>query len=119
MVGHLDTLDQQDSIFMPLVISAVMHAGLFSLIAIFTYLGMQGRVLWGTPQAISGGAVGIQAVKQLPMPVRTGAANLSAPGLKRQDNDLIVIESAEVAGVFKRAFEERFASGERLLLGGG
>jgi phosphatidylserine/phosphatidylglycerophosphate/cardiolipin synthase-like enzyme len=51
--------------------------------------------------------------------LRTGVTNFSASGLKRQDNDLIVIESAEVAGVFKRAFEERFASGERLLLGGG
>jgi hypothetical protein len=27
----------------------------------------------------------------------TGAANLSASGLKRQDNELIVIESAEAA----------------------
>jgi periplasmic protein TonB len=75
MVGHVDTLEQQESFFRPLVVSAVMHAGLFSFIAVSTYLGLQGRVLWGTPQAIGGGAVGIQAVKQLPMPVRTGAAN--------------------------------------------
>jgi len=37
--------------------------------------------------------------------------NFSASGLKRQDNDLIVIESAEAAGAFKRAFDTRFASG--------
>ena len=30
-------------------------------------------------------------------PMRTGAANLSASGLKRQDNELIVIERAEAA----------------------
>jgi hypothetical protein len=35
--------------------------------------------------------------------LRTGAANISASGLKRQDNDLIVIESAEAASAFKRA----------------
>ena len=44
--------------------------------------------------------------------LRTGAANSSASGLKRQDNDLIVIESAEAAAAFKRNFEARFASGE-------
>jgi hypothetical protein len=31
------------------------------------------------------------------------------PGLKRQDNDLIVIENAEAAAAFKRAFDAGFA----------
>jgi phosphatidylserine/phosphatidylglycerophosphate/cardiolipin synthase-like enzyme len=44
--------------------------------------------------------------------LRTGAANFSASGLKRQDNDLIVIESAGAAASFKRNFDARFASGE-------
>jgi phosphatidylserine/phosphatidylglycerophosphate/cardiolipin synthase-like enzyme len=44
--------------------------------------------------------------------LRTGAANFSASGLKRQDNDLVVIESADAAGTFKRTFDMRFASGE-------
>jgi phosphatidylserine/phosphatidylglycerophosphate/cardiolipin synthase-like enzyme len=44
--------------------------------------------------------------------LRTGAANFSASGLKRQDNDLIVIESAGAAASFKRNFEARYASGE-------
>ncbi len=42
--------------------------------------------------------------------LRTGAPNFSASGLKRQDNDLIVIEYADAAAVFKRAFDARFAS---------
>jgi hypothetical protein len=46
--------------------------------------------------------------------LRTGAANFSASGLKRQDNDLIVIKSAEAAAAFKRNFEARFARGEML-----
>ena len=36
-----------------------------------------------------------------------GAANFSVFGLKRQDNDLIVIESAEAAAAFKRALYAR------------
>jgi phosphatidylserine/phosphatidylglycerophosphate/cardiolipin synthase-like enzyme len=46
--------------------------------------------------------------------LRTGAANFSATGLKRQDNDLGVIENAEAAAAFKRAFDARFAAGETL-----
>jgi phosphatidylserine/phosphatidylglycerophosphate/cardiolipin synthase-like enzyme len=49
--------------------------------------------------------------------LRTGAANFSASGLKRQDNDLIVIESVEAAASFKRNFDARFASGEALPAG--
>jgi phosphatidylserine/phosphatidylglycerophosphate/cardiolipin synthase-like enzyme len=51
--------------------------------------------------------------------LRTGAANFSASGLKRQDNDLIVIESAEAAAKFKQTFEARFASSEALPIGPG
>jgi phosphatidylserine/phosphatidylglycerophosphate/cardiolipin synthase-like enzyme len=49
--------------------------------------------------------------------LRTGAANFSASGLKRQDNDLIVIESAGAAASFKHNFDARFASGEALSAG--
>jgi hypothetical protein len=49
--------------------------------------------------------------------LRTGAANFSASGLKRQDNDLTVIESADAAA-FNRNFDARYASGEALLAGG-
>jgi len=47
--------------------------------------------------------------------LRSGAANFSASGLKRQDNDLIIIESAGAAAAFKRAFDARFVGGEVLL----
>lgn len=46
--------------------------------------------------------------------LRTGAANFSASGLKQQDNDLVVIESAEAAKAFTRAFEAIYSSGEVL-----
>ena len=41
--------------------------------------------------------------------LRTGAANFSASGLKRQDNDLIVIEGAETAASFKRNFDAQWS----------
>jgi len=46
--------------------------------------------------------------------LRAGAANLSASGLKQQDNDLIVVESAEAAAKFKRNFEAIWTRGEAL-----
>ena len=44
--------------------------------------------------------------------LRTGAANFSASGLKRQDNDLLVIESPAAAEAFERRFDSMFAQGE-------
>lgn len=49
--------------------------------------------------------------------LHTGAAHFFASGLTRQDNDLIVIESAEAAVAFKHTFDARFASGDALVLG--
>ncbi len=46
--------------------------------------------------------------------LRTGAANFSASGEKRQDNDLIIIESPAAAEAFKRNFETIFAQGAPL-----
>jgi phosphatidylserine/phosphatidylglycerophosphate/cardiolipin synthase-like enzyme len=46
--------------------------------------------------------------------LRTGAANFSASGLKRQDNDLLVIDSAAAASAFEKRFEAMFAQGEVL-----
>jgi phosphatidylserine/phosphatidylglycerophosphate/cardiolipin synthase-like enzyme len=49
--------------------------------------------------------------------LRTGAANFSTYGFKRQDNDLVVIETAGAATAFKSAFEVRYDSGELLSIG--
>jgi phosphatidylserine/phosphatidylglycerophosphate/cardiolipin synthase-like enzyme len=48
--------------------------------------------------------------------LRTGAANFSASGLKRQDNDLLIIESRAAATAFERRFDAIFAEGEALPL---
>jgi len=48
---------------------------------------------------------------------RVGAVNYYASGLNRQDNDLIVIVSAEEAAANHARFRARFASGEALTPG--
>ena len=48
--------------------------------------------------------------------LRTGAANFSASGLKRQDNDLLVFDNQAAAEVFKRRFDAIFAQGETVPL---
>ena len=46
--------------------------------------------------------------------LRTGSANFSPSGLKRQDNDLVVIENPAAAEAFKRDFERIFPTGDAL-----
>jgi phosphatidylserine/phosphatidylglycerophosphate/cardiolipin synthase-like enzyme len=46
--------------------------------------------------------------------LRTGAATFRGSGLKREDNDLIVIESVEAAASFKHKFDARFATSQLL-----
>jgi phosphatidylserine/phosphatidylglycerophosphate/cardiolipin synthase-like enzyme len=48
--------------------------------------------------------------------LRTGAANFSASGLKRRDNDLLIIESQAAATAFEWRFDAIFAGGEALPL---
>jgi hypothetical protein len=49
-----------------------------------------------------------------PIALSSATACSDASGLKRQDNDLIVIESGKAAVEFKHAFDARFAGGEPL-----
>jgi phosphatidylserine/phosphatidylglycerophosphate/cardiolipin synthase-like enzyme len=44
--------------------------------------------------------------------LRTGAANFSASGLKRQDNDLLIIDSEAAAKAFESRSDAIFAEGE-------
>jgi protein TonB len=74
LAGHVDILEQRDSLRTPLLVSAFAHAALFSSFALFTSLGVKG-VLWGDPHAVGTGAVGITAVSQIPLPGRSGEQN--------------------------------------------
>ena len=75
MASHVDVLEQRDSLRSPVLASVVLHALLFSTIILSTKVS-GGGILWGDPRALGGGgSVGITAVKQIPLPTRSGAAN--------------------------------------------
>jgi protein TonB len=75
-IGHVDVLEQRESLRVFLLLSALAHVAIFTLLGIHTILGTRGRVLWGNPQSLGGGSsVGISSVKQLPLPARSGAVN--------------------------------------------
>jgi periplasmic protein TonB len=75
MTARLDNLEQRDPLSVPLVISVAVHGGLFALMALYASLGLSGRVQWGNPRALGGGSVGIESVKSIPMPARSGIQN--------------------------------------------
>ena len=76
MPGHVDILEQRESLRKPLAGSITLHAALFSLMALSTSMGERGGVLWGNPRALGGGgSVGITPVRQIPLPNRAGATN--------------------------------------------
>jgi protein TonB len=53
-----------------------MHAGVFVLLTFYNYVGQHGQPeQWGTPHALGGSSVGISAVRQIPLPARSGLTN--------------------------------------------
>ncbi len=75
MSGRVDTLEQRDGLSRFFALSTGVHAALFALIALYTSSGARGRLQWGNPYSVGGQSVGVNAVKQIPVPGRTGAAN--------------------------------------------
>lgn len=74
MSGHVDVLEQRDPVRISVLASVGLHALIFSGIILSASLGGHG-VQWGDPHAVGGGAVGVTAVKQIPLRARPGAAN--------------------------------------------
>jgi periplasmic protein TonB len=77
MPAHLDILEQRDSLKTPLAASVAAHVGIVAMGLLYTTLGTN-NVSWGTPHSLGGGSVGITAVSQIPLPSRSGQANLLA-----------------------------------------
>ena len=75
MAGHVDILDQSDSLRGPLLFSAALHAGILLWMVLVSWMGFGQRELWGDPNSLGGGSVGISVVSQIPMPTRAGELN--------------------------------------------
>jgi protein TonB len=74
MAGHVDILEQRDSLRSPVLASVGLHALVFSSLVLSTTLGSKG-MQWGDPRSLGGGSVGITAVSKIPLRARSGAAN--------------------------------------------
>lgn len=75
MPGHADILDERDSLKGPLAGSVLLHVLLFSSIVVYSIAGRRHRELWGDPNAMGGGSMGVNIVKQIPLPPRSGRIN--------------------------------------------
>jgi protein TonB len=75
VTAHVDILDARESCRKPLLLSVALHGSLVAAIAMAGFAGNRPREIWGSPNALGGGSVGITPVSQIPLPSRGGPAN--------------------------------------------
>ncbi len=75
MDGFRDILDTRESLRRPLLGSLGLHAGVALLIAVLGVANFAKREQWGDPNSKGGGAVGVTAVKSIPIPGHEGPMN--------------------------------------------
>jgi periplasmic protein TonB len=81
---HVDILEERDSLKGSFFGSLVLHAGMAALVAGVSMANLGERTPWGEPNALGGGAVGVTAVKSIPMPLRSGPVNRLANDTQSQ-----------------------------------
>jgi periplasmic protein TonB len=84
MDGFRDILDARESLRRPLIGSLALHAGVAALIAVLGVANFAKREQWGDPNGSGGGAVGVSAVKSIPMPGHEGPINRVANDTESQ-----------------------------------
>jgi protein TonB len=75
MSPHIDILAERDSLKRPFAGSLALHLAIAGSIAAYGLTGAAGRVLWGDPNTLGGGAMTVGVVKQIPLPSRAGLVN--------------------------------------------
>ncbi len=60
---------------MPLVFSTLLHVGVAAALLLSGVASSRPRELWGNPNSLGGGSVGITPVSQIPLPARGGPVN--------------------------------------------
>lgn len=101
IAAHIDILEGRESLRKPLVWSVGLHTAVFALIAAQALIGKGSRELWGNPNSLGGGAVGITPVSQIPLPSRGGQVNPLA-----HDTESSVPEPPEPKPQARRAAEQ-------------
>lgn len=122
---HADVLDERDSLKRPVIASVVLHAAVFGAIAVMTVANIGKKQPWGDPNSMGGGAFSVSAVKNIPLPGRTGPVNRvasdtesqipepvtkEAKKARREDPDAIALKSKKKQ---KKERVERYASNRR------
>jgi protein TonB len=76
MTIHWDPLSERERLGRPFVGSVVMHAVLFSATFFYSWLALRNQVSFGNPDAVPGGAVPINIVRNIPLaPAQTVIPN--------------------------------------------
>jgi protein TonB len=81
---HVEVLEERDSLRSPFLGSLGVHVAAFAAIALSMLIKPGVAEQWGDPNSAGGGAVGVTAVKSIPLPSRTGAINRLANDTKSQ-----------------------------------
>jgi protein TonB len=75
VTAHVDILAEQESLRRPLIFSIALHGTVIAALALQGIMGGRVRELWGNPNSLGGGVVGITPVSQIPLPARGGPPN--------------------------------------------
>ena len=84
MNGHRDILEERESLRGPFLLSLAFHVTCVTMLALLGISRFAERQLWGSPNAMGGGAVGVSSVKSLPLPDRSGPTNRLAGNSESQ-----------------------------------
>jgi protein TonB len=128
VTAHLDILGERESLRKPLVFSAALHGAVIAVLALQGIVISRPRELWGSPDSLGGGAVGITPVSQIPIPARGGPPNPLAsdtpsevppPPAKKQARRAVEPDPSAIAiksrsGARQSARRENLAASSRL-----
>lgn len=85
MAGHVEVLDERESIRGAVLRSIGLHLGIAALAIGWAAVKDGGRIeRWGDPNSLGGGAVGITPVATIPLPQREGRINRVANDTESQ-----------------------------------
>lgn len=94
---HADVLDERDSLKRPVLASLALHAAVFGAITLMTVTNFGRKQPWGDPNSLGGGAFSVSAVKNIPLPGRTGPVNRVASDTESQIPEPVAKEAKKAA----------------------
>lgn len=84
MPEHVDILDERESLRKPFIQSVALHVTVFLLLVLSTISYQRSHETWGSAHTMGGDAVAVNAVKNIPLPARTGHINPVANNTESQ-----------------------------------